>query len=179
MVREYLHAAQLNMSSSLLMSPFSLAWALEELCNGDKFPNNVGKNICWGVYVIFHSICSVKKIKYSTPLQRPILWVKNLKLKMAQFNMKQTFFVSSGFFYYFSMYQVTSVCFFSSFPFIFITICWGKTYKDPGKKKWDIQQDRSIFLEHCACFHQYTQWLDGCLLLTFIEHISPLLQIKQ
>lgn len=122
-----MHNAHLNISSSLLMSPFSLAWALEELCNRDKFPNNVGKNICWGVYVIFHSICSVKKIKYFTPLKRPKLWVKKLKLKMAQIQYEANF-VSSSFLYYFP-HSHLPICFFKSLSFVFISVVGVKHAK--------------------------------------------------
>lgn len=168
-VREYLHTAHLNMSSGLLMSPFSLAWALETQYNGDKFSNNVGKNICWRVYVIFHSICSVKKMKYFTPLKRPILRVKNQNLKWHEIGMKESFFVSSVFLYCFPLHWVTLgflfacllVCF-SSLTSIFISVSWGKTYKDLGNKKCLIsnQQDTTMFLKQrnrCASTKTLTQ----------------------
>lgn len=126
MVREYLHNAHLNISSSLLMSPFRLAWALEELCNRDKFPNNVGKNICWGVYVIFHSICSVKKIKYFTPLKRPILWVKKLDLKMAQIQYEANYVCS---FQFSVLFSPILIHLFKSLYFVFISVAGVKHAK--------------------------------------------------
>lgn len=48
--------------------------------------------------------------------------------------------------------------FFTTLPFIFISVCWGKTYKYSGNRKRDIpkQQGRNVFLKHWVFYHQST-----------------------